>query len=95
MKNTDHAGVWIPPPLLFVLPLVGARMLNSRRPWPLVDGDVTALWLAGLVVVLAGVAVGLAGVAAFRAARTTVLPAGRPTTAIVQRGPYRLTRNPM
>lgn len=95
MKTTDHAGVLIPPPLLFVLPLVGARMLNSRRPWPLVDGHVIALWLLGLVVVSAGVAVGLAGVAAFRAARTTVLPAGRPTTAIVQRGPYRFTRNPM
>ncbi|MDP2390055.1 MAG: methyltransferase [Acidobacteriota bacterium] len=95
MKTTDHAGVWIPPPLLFVIPLVVARMLNSRRPWLLVDDHVMALWLLGLVVVLAGVAVGLAGVAVFRDARTTVLPAGRPTTAIVQRGPYRFTRNPM
>ncbi|MDP2319843.1 MAG: methyltransferase [Acidobacteriota bacterium] len=95
MKTTDHAGVWIPPPLLFVIPLVVARMLNSRRPWLLVDDHVMALWLLGLVVVSAGVAVGLAGVAVFRDARTTVLPAGRPTTAIVQRGPYRFTRNPM
>lgn len=95
MKAADHAGVFVPPPLLFVLPLVAARMLHARRPWPLVDGHGMVLWLPGLVVVLAGVAVGLAGVAAFRNARTTVLPAGRPTTAIVQRGPYRFTRNPM
>jgi protein-S-isoprenylcysteine O-methyltransferase Ste14 len=94
MKGRDHAGVLIPPPLLFVIPLIVAAMLHSRRPWPIADGNWLVLAL-GSFIIATGIAIGLASVYSFRQAKTTVLPAGRPTTAIVENGPYRFTRNPM
>jgi protein-S-isoprenylcysteine O-methyltransferase Ste14 len=95
MKRRDHAGVFVPPPLLYVTPILAAAALHARRPWPISDGYAMALTLAGFIVLATGVAIGLASVYSFRKANTTILPAGRPTTAIVARGPYRFTRNPM
>ena len=94
MKGRDHAGVFVPPPLLFVIPLVAAVMLGSKWPWPISDRS-GLLVLGGVVMIVTGIAVGLASVYSFRKASTTILPAGRPTTAIVGSGPYRFTRNPM
>jgi protein-S-isoprenylcysteine O-methyltransferase Ste14 len=51
--------------------------------------------VAGVGLIVAGAALGVAGVSVFRKAKTTVLPAARPTTSIVAAGPYRFTRNPM
>ena len=93
MKSRDHAGVFVPPPLLYVIPILIAAMLHSRRPWPIFDA--VALKLGGVFIVATGIAIGLASIYSFRKANTTILPAGRPTTAIVERGPYRFTRNPM
>jgi protein-S-isoprenylcysteine O-methyltransferase Ste14 len=95
MKTSDHAGVWVPPPLLFVSPLVAAAALESVVPRPIFAGGGMASMLGGLVVVAAAVALGLSSVASFRRMQTTILPAGRPTTSIVDRGAYAFTRNPM
>jgi len=95
MKSKDHAAVYVPPPLLFVLPLVAATMLHARKPWLISDGHSTFLTLGAFFTIATGVAIGLASVAGFRSAKTTILPAGRPTTAIVDGGPYAFTRNPM
>jgi len=95
MKNRDHAGVLVPPPLLFVLPLLATTMLPVRLAWPIIQEGAPVLTLGALLALAAGVAIGLASVASFRTANTTILPAGRPTTAIVGRGPYAFTRNPM
>jgi protein-S-isoprenylcysteine O-methyltransferase Ste14 len=91
----DHAGVFVPPPLLFALPLLGAIIVHSRRPWPIAEGGSTTLVIGGFAAIGGAIALVLASIATFRKAETTILPAGRPTTAIVERGPYRVTRNPM
>lgn len=91
----DHAGVFVPPPLLFAMPMVAAAMLDSRRPWPIDRGHSLAVQFGGAFMIAAGIAIGMASVYSFRKASTTILPAGRPTTAIVASGPYRFTRNPM
>jgi protein-S-isoprenylcysteine O-methyltransferase Ste14 len=95
MRSRDHAGVLVPPPLCYALPFLAAVMLHSRRPWPIFDGPSLVVPFGALFVIATGVAIGLASVSSFWSAKTTILPAGRPTTAIVDRGPYRLTRNPM
>jgi protein-S-isoprenylcysteine O-methyltransferase Ste14 len=95
MKSRDHAGVFVPPPLLFLMPMLAAAMLHSRRPWAISDGAATGLAFAGFAAIAIGIAIGLASIDRFWKANTTILPAGRPTTAIVERGPYRFTRNPM
>jgi len=91
----DHAGVFVPPPLLFALPLLGAILLHSRRPWPIAEGGSATLVIGGFAAIGGAIALVLASIATFRQAETTILPAGRPTTSIVERGPYRVTRNPM
>ena len=95
MTSRDHAGVFVPPPLIYGMPMLLAAVLHSRRPWPIADGNLALLASAGLLVIATGIAIGVASVYSFRKANTTILPAGRPTTAIVERGPYRFTRNPM
>ena len=91
----DHPGVFVPPPLIFVLPLLAAIILARGRPWPIAEGGSTTLVIGGVAAIGGAIALVLASIATFRKAETTILPAGRPTTAIVERGPYRVTRNPM
>lgn len=78
--------------------LAAAAMCALAAVWP----GVTAAWplalriVAGFILSLAGLAVCLAGVVAFRRARTTVNPlTPERTTALVDRGVYAWTRNPM
>jgi protein-S-isoprenylcysteine O-methyltransferase Ste14 len=95
MTGRDHAGVFVPPPLIFVAPLVISMLLDARAAWPITVEHESFLLIAGFVFLAAGISLGIAGVATFRAANTTILPAGRATTAVVERGPYRFSRNPM
>jgi protein-S-isoprenylcysteine O-methyltransferase Ste14 len=91
----NHAGVWFPPPLQFLLPLLAAAAFHAQQPWTIADRYPIVLPIAGLLAIAIAVAVGQASVAIFLKASTTILPAGRPTTSIVEGGPYRFTRNPM
>ena len=94
-SKRDHAGVPFPPPLVLVLALLGAAAIERWRPSPLVATPGTLLATAGVALIVAAALLAASAVRVFRRARTTVLPALRPTTAIVERGPYRFTRNPM
>lgn len=91
MSSLDHR---IPPPVIGLLCGVLAWLLARSTPGFTVD------WLPRLPVAAGLVAVGLSldvwGLVAFRRARTTLNPLSpERTTAIVQGGPYRFTRNPM
>ena len=91
----NHAGVWFPPPLMFALPLMAATAFNSARPWTISGHYPIELSIVGSLMIVSAIAIGVASVSRFWKANTTILPAGQPTTAIVDRGPYRFTRNPM
>jgi protein-S-isoprenylcysteine O-methyltransferase Ste14 len=95
MKTGDHAGVYVPPPLMFALPLVAAILVDRQRPWPIQESNRAVSMIGGAAAIALGVALGVAAVRTFRRADTTILPAVRPTTQIVAKGPYRYTRNPM
>ena len=95
LRQRDHAGVLFPPPLVFALALVAAAVTDSRWPWPLVATPGALLAAAGALFIVAAGLLATSAVLVFRQARTTVLPALRPTTTIVERGPYRFSRNPM
>ena len=92
--TNDTSGIRFPPPLIYAA-LFGVGYAVHRvaplRLWP-VPGTaprVIAWCLVAAWVLLTGVAVFL-----FRRAGTTPNPT-KPTTALVLRGPYRFTRNPM
>ncbi len=90
--STDHAGVPVPPPLLYAAGFLTGLALEHRWPLPRPRGRLVGP--VGAVLVLLGAALPASGAALFRRRRTTVLPV-RPSTALVTDGPYRLTRNPM
>lgn len=91
-KDADNPGVVAPPPLIFAVPLVAGLLVNRLRPTPFLPRALSRL--LGWPLVVAGLLLGLSGFREMRRAGTNVDPY-HPTTAIVQRGPYRLTRNPL
>ena len=90
--HADHASVKIHPPILLLLHLLAAYLLN--RFFPLSFEFPTVLSWAGYALVLIGLALPFSAVIQFMQAKTTVDPHGS-VTKIVTSGPYRFTRNPI
>ncbi len=88
----DHPGVIIFPPLLWG----GSLLLGLLMQWLLpLDLEIAHLWRhLGVVLALASGAFARWGEVQFKRAGTNVRP-DRPTTAIVDTGPYRFSRNPL
>lgn len=91
----DHAGVRVPPPVLFL----GALLLGIGLEWlwPLswLDGAPGSLrYGLGGGLALAGAALMAAALRLFRKAGTAI-PPWEPTTALVTAGIYRRSRNPV
>jgi protein-S-isoprenylcysteine O-methyltransferase Ste14 len=91
----DNAGVRIFPPAVFVVALAIGFLARYLWPVRIEPAELAAVgWMSGLVLVALGVALGAWSVALFFRSGTTPNPT-RPTTTLVIRGPYLLTRNPM
>jgi protein-S-isoprenylcysteine O-methyltransferase Ste14 len=91
----QNAGVRFPPPLLFVAGLaIGLLLDHGVRALPLSHIGWALLEGAGVGLVLAGGCLVAWGMLTFRAARTAIVP-HHPASRLVERGPYRFTRNPM
>jgi protein-S-isoprenylcysteine O-methyltransferase Ste14 len=89
----DNAGVKLPPPLIYVVPLALAWWLG--RHWPLPLSTATAGAPAvGWALVALGALCTFPAALAFLAARTAIVPI-RPAAHLVTTGLYRRTRNPM
>ncbi len=90
----DHANVRIPPPLLYVgaliLGLVLDRLLHVTG-W---DSYETLTLYAGGTLILLGLIVMVWAAGNFRRSGTSVRP-WEASSALVTRGPYRMSRNPM
>ncbi|RME67404.1 MAG: isoprenylcysteine carboxylmethyltransferase family protein [Alphaproteobacteria bacterium] len=87
----DSAGVVAPPPLLYVGFFLMGMALEWAWPWPLVFADSMIL---GLVLALLGLGLVLFCAMLFRRAGTPLRP-DLPTEALVERGLYRFSRNPI
>jgi len=88
----DYASMLLPPPLIFLAALVMGLLLQHVLPIHWLPAAWTG-WIGGVLVGIAA-AITISGVRALRAARTGIFPR-QPTTAIVQNGPYRFSRNPL
>jgi protein-S-isoprenylcysteine O-methyltransferase Ste14 len=88
--STDNPGVIAPPPLIYAGAFLIALALHWLEPLPIFG---RGFW-PGLALVAVGVALAIWGRNTLVAAGTNVNPY-RPSTAIVDSGPYRFTRNPL
>jgi protein-S-isoprenylcysteine O-methyltransferase Ste14 len=89
--SQDTAGIVAPPPLLFGGALAVGLLLGRRFPLPFAPRPARAL---GLPLTAIGAGLAVAGFRAQRRAGTDPDPR-RPTTRIVDDGPYSVSRNPM
>lgn len=91
-NGPDNPGVIAPPPLIFAGALGAGLLVNRLRPTPFLAQTLSKI--LGWPLVLGGLLLGLWGFREMRRAGTNVAPY-HPTTAIVERGPYGFTRNPL
>jgi protein-S-isoprenylcysteine O-methyltransferase Ste14 len=89
----DTAQVIIRPPLAWGLAVIAGLALDWLVPLPFLPAGVPARWLGAIVFVLALALFAWAIVTVTRAGSN--VPTNRPTTSIVESGPYRFTRNPI
>jgi protein-S-isoprenylcysteine O-methyltransferase Ste14 len=90
-RTEDHGpNVIAPPPLLYAGPWLAGFVLDLLLPLPRLPG---ALRLAGLPLLAAGIALATWFLLAMQRAGTPVDPR-EATTALVEAGPFRYTRNP-
>lgn len=92
-----HPNVRLPPPTIFLAFLLASWLLHALGVGlPFVQAphwQRTLLW-AGWGVVLVGTGLSVWSIAAFRIARTAIMPMF-PASSLVTTGPYRHSRNPM
>jgi protein-S-isoprenylcysteine O-methyltransferase Ste14 len=91
--TADTAQVIIHPPVAWGLAVLAGLALNWLVPLPFLPAGMPVGWLGGAVFVLA-LALGVSAVITMIRAGSNV-PTNRPTTTIVEHGPYRFTRNPI
>jgi protein-S-isoprenylcysteine O-methyltransferase Ste14 len=91
--TADTANVIVRPPLAWALAVIAGLALDWLMPLPFLPADVPA---GGLGVLVFVVALALATWAIVTMTKTgSNVPTNRPTTTIVESGPYRFTRNPI
>lgn len=92
----DAMGLGVPPPVIFLGPLVLGLLLNRKIPAPFLPRGLTRI--LGSPLLGGGVLLGGWTYRAMRRADTPVIGEpfvpGKPTSALITDGPFRYTRNP-
>jgi protein-S-isoprenylcysteine O-methyltransferase Ste14 len=91
--TADTAQVVVRPSLAWGLAVIAGLALDWLVPLSFLPADLPAGWLGAMVFVLALALVAWAIATITRAGSN--VPTNLPTTAIVESGPYRFTRNPI
>lgn len=92
----DAMGLGVPPPVVYLGPLIIGLLLNRKFPVPFLPRGFTRT--LGLPLISGGVLLGVWTFRTMRRADTPIigepLVSGRPTSSLVTDGPFRYSRNP-
>ena len=92
-ETIDKPNVLIPPPIPWALAIFAGLVVGWLYPLQFVPASIPRAWVGGGLFVLA-VALAVWAVVTIRKAGTQ-FDVHKPTTTIVENGPYRFTRNPI
>jgi protein-S-isoprenylcysteine O-methyltransferase Ste14 len=92
-ESVDRPNVVIPPPIAWALAIVAGLGVGRLYPLPFIPAIIPHVWV-GVVVFALAVALAVWAMVTIRRAGTQ-FDVHKPTTAIVENGPYRTTRNPI
>jgi protein-S-isoprenylcysteine O-methyltransferase Ste14 len=92
-ETIDRPNVLIPPPIPWALAILAGLVVGWLYPLQFVPTSIPRAWVGGGLFVLA-VALAVWAIVTIRKAGTQ-FDVHKPTTAIVENGPYRFTRNPI
>jgi protein-S-isoprenylcysteine O-methyltransferase Ste14 len=92
-EATDKSDAVVRPPIAWALAILVGMGLDWLYPIPFLPTPVSAAWVGGAIFAL-GFVLAIWAIATIRMAGTRV-ETNKPTTAIVENGPYRFTRNPI
>ena len=90
----DGAAVRVPPPVLTVLTILAGVALERLLPIAVELPAPARYWIGGAILLASFLLLGTWPVILFRRSGQSPIP-WEPTPSIVERGPYRFTRNPM
>ncbi len=91
-RDVDNAGVTIPPPLLYLVPLVLGLVIQKFRRVSILPNQLARP--LGALLLITGLVSNFWGVRTMRRAGTPLNPT-RPVTHLVTSGPFRYSRNPL
>jgi protein-S-isoprenylcysteine O-methyltransferase Ste14 len=94
VPENDHPGVIAHPPFIFLGGILIGAGFQRLWPWTIFSTTGIGLRTIGILCLLGAAFVVASGAVLMKSAGTNVRP-DRPTTAIIQRGPYRVSRNPL
>lgn len=94
VNNPESAGIWFPPPLIFLGFILGGLAIDLLTAVPFPPLPDALRWSAVAVASIAGLALIGGALSLFQKAGTRPEP-WQPTSALTTKGIYRLTRNPM
>lgn len=92
-QDTDTSNAVVRPPVLLILALVAGVAADWLYPLRFVPASVPGAWVGGAIFAIA-LALAIWAIVTIREAGTQV-ETYKPTTTIVENGPYRFTRNPI
>lgn len=84
MKDRDHPGVYVLPPVIFVLTLLVSAFAQANAPWSVSESQTNPVWTAAFFFIAASVAITFAWIARATFFRSLVVvgqrrpPLGRP-----------------